>query len=381
MLESKIINKALESFTRKDIIIIPELCPTVRSPKSKCRRCVEFCPAGSISIENNISIDDKCIECGCCISACPNGVFDSETKNDFSIISIAEDFLKNNPERVVRFTCEKGIEENVDLISLKCVGRLTENILIHLVLKRSGRIEIKVPDCKGCSIEKGKALFHEIRQLAIFIIHSLGLEGDSIQVLGEFSEFKKGEGKVKREENLNRRKFFERIKSKVMLETTNTLANLYKSENKEEIPGAQTRKFQNHKRPHLVSLLKDSNQEEKVLSPDTFIPFATAFIRENCMGCNVCDVLCPTGAISRISDEAFIKIYFNEQRCTNCRLCQDVCLVKAIGVQPRLSMKKLTEDKMVELVRLKKRVCHRCKGEFVGTENICPLCEKRRRNL
>jgi len=108
MFESRIIDKAIDSLSRKDIIILPELCPTVKSPKSKCRRCLDFCPANSIKIENNILIDEKCTECGICISACPNGVFNSGTKNDFSIISLAEDFLKNNSEKTVRFACEKG---------------------------------------------------------------------------------------------------------------------------------------------------------------------------------------------------------------------------------------------------------------------------------
>ncbi|OGL43555.1 MAG: hypothetical protein A2149_08835 [Candidatus Schekmanbacteria bacterium RBG_16_38_11] len=382
MFNSRIIDKAINSLNRKDIIILPELCPTVKSPKSKCRRCLDFCPANSIKIENNILIDEKCTECGICISACPNGVFNSGTKNDFSIISLAEDFLKNNSKKAVRFACEKSTKGDSDLIALKCLGRLTENILIALMLKEGSKVEIKFPDCKGCESEKGKSLFDEVRQLAIFILNSLGLKEERIQVLDEFSEFKKTKGKAKTGENLSRRKFFEKIKSRALFETTEVLNNLYKAENQENLPFTPSKKFHNHKRLHLVSLLKNFNHKEGIFSSDTFIPFATASIKETCIGCNVCDILCPTGAIKRVSDEGFIKIYFNEQMCTNCDLCKYVCLVKAIKIEKRLSLENLTEDKMVLLIKLKKKICERCKSEFVGNqETICPLCEKRRRNL
>jgi len=382
MFESRIIDKALDSFNRKDITVIPELCPSAKSPKSKCQRCLDFCPANSISFQNNILIDEKCIECGICISACPNGVFSSQNRSDLSIISLTEDFLKNNSEKVVRFTCEKGVEEGLDLIPLKCLGRLTENILIDLILKGAKSIEIKTPACKGCALEKGKELFEEIKQLSIFILNSLGLEGDRIQVLDEFPESKKVKGKIKTGKNLSRRKFFEKIKDKVMLETTKTLTNLYKPENQDKKSIAPSKRFQNHKRVHLINLLKNFNQQNEVACPDSFIPFGRTFIKETCIGCNVCDILCPTGALKRVSDEGFIRIYFNEQRCTNCCLCQNVCLPKAIKVEKRFSLKDLAENTSLELIKLKKKICERCKSEFVGeNETICPLCKKRMRNF
>ena len=382
MFESKIINTAIDSLSRKNIITFPELCPTVKSPKSKCRKCIDFCPSDSIKIENNILIDEKCAECGICISACPNGVFNSRTKNDLSIIFLAENILENSHEKTVRFACEKYSKENSNLIALKCLGRLTENILIALTMKEGSKVEIKFPDCKGCELEKGKSLFDETRQLTAFILNSLGLEEERIEILDEFSELKKTTGKPKAGENLSRRKFFKKIKSRALFETTEILNNLYKSEKPETEPFISGKKFQNHKRLHLVSLLRDFNFKDGIFSSDTFIPFAAASIKETCIGCTVCDILCPTGAIKRVSDEEFIKIYFNEQTCTNCGLCTNICLVKAIKTEKRLSLGNLTEDKMSLLVKLKKKICERCKGEFVGDkETICPLCEKRRRNL
>lgn len=384
MFESKIIDKALDSLNRKEITIIPELCPTVRSPKSKCRRCTEFCPTGSISIKNDISINDKCIECGCCISSCPNGVFDSRNKTDFSIVSASKKLISNDEEKIVRFTCEKSINETSGVISLKCVGRLTENILVDLSISGVSRIDVNIKECGKCEYgEKVTSLLNQTENISSLILKLIGTQEGKINLTYGFDKNAKSKKeKIKTGEEISRRGFFEKIKKRAFLETNDVVAGLYKDGESKTLSIKEFGKFQNHKRVHLASLLKGFNPERKASNCDFFIPFAGVSIKSNCIGCNVCDILCPTGAIKKVSDENFIRIYFSEQRCTNCGLCRDVCLPKAIRVEQRFSLENLIEDNGIELVRLKKKVCERCKSEFVSeNETICSLCEKRKRNL
>ncbi len=384
MFESKIVDKALDTLNRKDITVISELCPTVRSPKSKCRRCIEFCPADSISIKNNISINDRCVECGCCISACPNGVFDSRNRADSSIVLTSKKLIENDEEKIVRFACEKSINETTGVINLKCVGRLTENILLDLSLSGVNGIEINIKECGKCEYgEKVTYLLNQTKNLCSIILKLTGIAEERINLTDGFGKnAKEIRKKIKTGEEISRRGFFEKIKKRAFLETKDIVADLNRDSEQKTLSIKEFKKNQNHKRAHLISLLKRFHPEKKFFNGDSFIPFAGISVNGNCIGCNVCDILCSTGAIKRISDENFIRIYFNEQKCTNCSLCYDVCLPKAIRVEQRLSLKNIIEDNGIELVRLNKKICEGCKSEFVGeNETLCPFCEKKKRNL
>lgn len=56
----------------------PYQCLPLRSPKSKCRLCVENCPANAIEIkQDSIKVaDERCTGCGICFNVCPTGVFE-----------------------------------------------------------------------------------------------------------------------------------------------------------------------------------------------------------------------------------------------------------------------------------------------------------------
>jgi NAD-dependent dihydropyrimidine dehydrogenase PreA subunit len=46
-----------------------------------CGTCVEFCPAGAITITDVAQVDrSKCVECGTCMNVCPNGAIILEGK-------------------------------------------------------------------------------------------------------------------------------------------------------------------------------------------------------------------------------------------------------------------------------------------------------------
>ena len=60
--------------------------PSCTSCKSKdpttCTRCIDVCPKGSIHIEGGgIEIDDTCIKCGLCLSACPSETYHAREIN------------------------------------------------------------------------------------------------------------------------------------------------------------------------------------------------------------------------------------------------------------------------------------------------------------
>jgi ferredoxin len=373
MFKATILERVLDGVNKKDIITCPELCPSVKSPKSTCCRCLDYCPAGSIKIKDTILLDDNCSECGICISACPNGVFNSRHKNDAYILSRAYNLFHRDPGEPVRFSCEKSSEKDDDTIILPCIGRLTENMLIDLVLQ-GAMIEIKLPDCAGCGFEKVKTLFTETMQVALLILKAVGGEGEGIRILGEF---KKRNMQTSAGTGLNRRSFIKKIKNMVLIKTSETFSDFIKLEQKHGAAG-HVNKVQNYKRTQLVNLLKKLNNKETVLCANTFVPFATSYINESCIGCDVCSAICPEGAIQKVSGDDFIKILFSEQHCTNCALCQNACLVGAIKVTPRIFLKRILDDGKITLIELRKKKCLFCNEEFAAiNKTICPLCENK----
>ncbi|WP_279230399.1 4Fe-4S binding protein [Thermohalobacter berrensis] len=55
----------------------------------KCRKCINECPVGAISIDDSIGIDfNKCIHCYHCVSTCPFKAVESPIEKLDEMISI-----------------------------------------------------------------------------------------------------------------------------------------------------------------------------------------------------------------------------------------------------------------------------------------------------
>ncbi|MBI5213079.1 MAG: hypothetical protein HY957_06870, partial [Nitrospirae bacterium] len=140
----KIINK-------HNMLIETSLCSRFRTPKSGCSLCADMCPADAIDVsEEGAVIKGGCLDCGVCVSACPNGVFRMKDNDDEKISGeMREKFGK---ERVFGISCQRG--DNSADFKVPCLGRLTEAMLLEPIKAGVSNIEISRPECERCPNSK-----------------------------------------------------------------------------------------------------------------------------------------------------------------------------------------------------------------------------------
>lgn len=72
------------------------------------------------------------------------------------------------------------------------------------------------------------------------------------------------------------------------------------------------------------------------------------FVRRNCIGCRLCEIKCPAGAIKFIKKG---RINFDLGKCTFCGICADVCPSKPKAIKFTTAFEYSTEKKAKLTVR------------------------------
>lgn len=100
-------------------------------------------------------------------------------------------------------------------------------------------------------------------------------------------------------------------------------------------------------------------------------------VSNKCIGCNVCEYVCPGGAIRREEGRDTFRLFFDGRWCTDCGNCSSACLTGAISFN-RTDLKKVFFNKERLLIELRKTRCKMCDNEYYGNGmNLCPRCDNR----
>ncbi len=350
----------------------PGLCPTVKSPaKSSCNRCKDFCPCNSIKIGVKIEVKENCTDCGLCITACPNGVFDSTKETDTDIIERALQYLTTEKTTTSGFLCSM-VKNEKNAVRLECLGRLNENILLTLLSKGKEVFRFKRGECEGCALKAGKQLFDETLILTRGIVQALGYNEMVFQEVEESGVRGKNIGiNNYYDEHVSRRDFFKKLTARALFEISDVFDKAY---NSTVTPKVEVTNF---KREKLIHILKTFNSVKNEIENEqkTCFPFARLQINNNCIGCDVCQYLCPTSAIKKREDDSLVSLSFLYQQCTNCKICEIACLTKAIELEEVFDYEELVKQEEKEVIRLKKCICKCCRQVFHAKEGeLCPFC-------
>lgn len=369
------------------------LCSRFRTSKSDCSLCADLCPVNAISIsEKGAEIQGGCIDCGVCISACPNGAFMINGSDDKKIIGEIGAKVKGQGLKVFRVSCEHG-DGSSDL-TVPCLSRLTEALLLAPVKTGVSTIEILRPSCEKCPNKKAAPHLDRVVKQVRSICEMLGIKKESISVAGtEFRENKNSEFRTPNSElnTISRREFFGSVRHKAMEVAAASIPDVENKDNgnKELFREAIQKRPENNKREMLLKLIKEIRsmtnnegvtlnseiQTQRVEVPSSYSISADLEVSSGCTACGVCATLCPTGAITQQWTEGHYNLSYKPALCTNCSVCVSACMTKAIKIKERASLSLLLGMDEVSLFEATKKICAVCRNNFIGGDSeICPLC-------
>jgi len=354
------------------------LCSRFRSTKSECAACAAVCPApGAVRLgdgagNNGAEINAACVGCGACVSACPNGAIRLLEDDQRVAERIAQKVLAGD---VFRFACNraKGRAEMV----LPCLSRLTEALVLEPIRRGAQRVDLCAPDCSGCGLRKTAQQWERTLAFSQALCESAGLgvaRISSVRVeVGNAEEIRL----PARMPNSRRRLFgaiAERLKSggdAPPLETEVV-------EEAEAFREIVQRHSENSKRTDLLGVL-DALPGLSVTSKEVStagIPLAQLEVDQRCVACNVCETLCPTGALTHREEGGNYALDFDAAQCTGCRVCELACYHQALHLRETVDLSLLFQRSRVTLISAALSTCQGCGERILGTASaFCPACQ------
>lgn len=278
---------------------------------------------------------------------------------------------------VFRFACNRA-EGRAEMV-LPCLSRLTEALVLEPIRRGAQRVELCAPDCAGCGLKKTAQQWERTLAFSQALCESAGLgmariSGVQVQV-GDAEEIRL----PARTPNARRRLF-------------GTIAERWKASGDAPVPEADAaeaaepepfrgivqRHSENFKRTDLLQVL-DALPGLSVASkevPAMGIPLAQLEVDQRCVACNVCETLCPTGALTHREEGGNYALEFDAAQCTGCRVCELACYHQALHVRETVDLSLLFQRSRVTLISARLAKCQGCGERILGTAaNFCPACQ------
>ncbi|MCF6247672.1 MAG: 4Fe-4S dicluster domain-containing protein [Desulfobacula sp.] len=350
------------------------LCPSFRTSISSCTRCEDLCPVKAIHLsDNGPQIGDKCIDCGVCFAACPNGVFQMDKRKDSTIIAEVENKIPKKESRMVSISCNHG-NASSDLI-VPCLGRLTKRLILELIYLNERGVKILQPDCSPCALIDASANFDTVMNHLDSILAMTGLEKH--RLCRETTPFEPAAGITKK--TVSRRSFLGAVGAKAIETAVKVIPDvgLGHSETEKETAFRDVLLSQpeNLKRSSLLRTLERFGIKNSIVVPSKDFFCAEICINQKCNGCGACTILCPTGALFKQEVKNSFELKFRLDLCTNCRECEKACSKDALQIKEEVRLDFLLESSDNTLFQAARNECYACGQLFIGgTGKICPLC-------
>lgn len=347
---SNVVARLSGTLDRKGVDTHIERCVHTRHRAASCVRCVQACPVGAISLVGAICVDTKkCTGCGVCTTVCPSGAFEAVSPSAFELCGSAE--AQAQQSQIVTFCCENHVagadDTPEDAITVPCMGRIDESILLAAAAAGAETICLLDGDCGSCERKRGSDVAICAAQQVNCLLEAVGassrLSIQSRPSAGAMLRAAQADGP----ESTSRRAFFamlwgaaERVKERVTAaavsgESHQRLAG-YGAGREEDV------KYVPARWRIMRTALKNVHHHPgaSIVNGDLW---ADITISNGCNGCQICAKSCPTGALAKTEQDGRVELTFTAAHCTGCNVCAEVCCWNAIHVTSAVDLRRVIE--------------------------------------
>ena len=354
------------------INVAKDRCLNILYVDMKCSYCLDHCPANAISYNaNGLDLNsDLCEGCGLCFQDCPTEVFTSGLWDETAIIydiqksgwSIIELFCGKHPAPF-----KKDSSQDRGAIQIPaCLSAISRGAWYELGL--NNKLELHLEKCETCSMKDTVSRIQFNISTASEWLYASGYTADISFITSDATgmtrrKFKAIESAVK---VTSRRDFFltfsKTIKSKAELISKKEQYSFKRNMNS-LLPRWHTRLAETY--------LKDVRGKNETLHL-AYWPIIK--IKDNCSGCGMCIIVCPTKTLSITMEGETFARSFTSGLCIDCRLCQTFCPKKAI-IRSREQIK--TPFTPITLAIGSVNECNCCgKTIYNRMDNLCYWCKE-----
>ncbi len=345
---------ALSRLESHAISVHARQCVRLRHRKATCSRCADACPTHAISWDGSLDIAlDKCSGCGLCAAVCPSGALEAIVPTHEKLGELIETRVKEPAP--IAFACPRYLGKEGDrthTISVSCVGRLDESLLIHAVAAGAKSVWLADGVCAECPTKIGQAIAAQSVQTANKLLQAWNVR-PRIELISDLpAETQTPIHEIAPAGSMSRREFFKRLapkKSAGQATQASSVASDTHAPGKpgpadadEPKKGAPPIRLPRKQRMLLSALQRLGKPAVTEIESSLWAQFA---FQESCTGCQMCAFFCPTGALTKIEQEGQVGVAFRLAYCTNCGLCQAVCYRNAVTLSCTVDLSKVFENR------------------------------------
>ena len=338
------LTELFEKLESQNITVHQNRCVSVRNRNASCMRCAEACTSGCISYSDNTIIiaPEKCVGCGTCATVCPTCALEAHKPGDAQLLQDCLDAMAAADGEAV-IACERilsaasGLYDPAKVVSVTCLGRVEESLLVTLAEMGAKRITLVQGECDSCELAVGLQTAQLVRDTANVLLQTWNSPVE-VRISAKLPSFIRKTGAE--EFDAGRRGFFTNMKdeatSVASIVAEESINDALKIERKE--PPKYLKVMEDGTLPHfipdrrerLLDALAALGEPQDVMI-DTRLWGHVVIDPEKCTSCQMCATFCPTGAIRKWQGEdGTFGVEHYPGDCVKCRCCTDICRTDAL---------------------------------------------------